>query len=126
MIAGCGGSDDRENELRPPVPVVMTAAIQDDVVRVSPRSVGAGPITLVVANQTDEPQTVSFETDEVAGERGGNRASSPRIAPKGTGRLTIDTREGTYAVRASDDAIRAARIEIGPERESGQDRVLLP
>lgn len=124
-VAGCGGSE-RENELRPPVPVVMTAAIQDDLVRVSPRSVGAGPITLVVANQTDEPQTVSFETDELGGERGGNRASSPRIAPSGTGRLMIDAREGTYAVRVSDDAIKAARIEIGPARESGQDRVLLP
>jgi len=126
VVAGCGGSEQRENELRPPVPVVMTAAIQDDVVRVSPLSVGAGPITLVVSNQTDEPQTVSFETDELGGERGGNRASSPQIAAKGTGRLTIDAREGTYAVRTSDDAIREARIEIGPARESGQDRVLLP
>jgi hypothetical protein len=125
-LAGCGGSDQRENELRPPVPVVMTAAVQDDVVRVSPGSVGAGPITLIVNNQTDEPQTVSFETDEVAGERGGDRASSPRIAAKGTGRLTIDAREGTYSVHTADDAIRAARVEIGPERESGQDRVLLP
>jgi hypothetical protein len=126
LFAGCGGSDQRENELRPPVPVVMTAAIQEDVVRVSPGSVGAGPITLVVANQTDAPQTVRFETDELGGERGGNRASSPEIAPRGTGRLTIDAREGTYAVRASGKAIRAARVEVGPERESGQDRVLLP
>ena len=60
----------------------MTAAIQDDVVRVSPRTVGAGQITLVVSNQTDEPQTVTFETDELGGERGGNRASSPQIAPR--------------------------------------------
>jgi hypothetical protein len=126
LLAGCGGSGQRDNELRPPVPVVMTAAIQDDVVRVSPRSVGAGPITLVVANQTDAPQTVRFETDELGSERGGNRASSPEIAPRGTGRLTIDAREGTYAVRVSDEAIRAAQVEIGPERESGQDRVLLP
>ena len=82
VVAGCGGSEQRENELRPPVPVVMTAAVQDDVVRVSPLSVGAGQITLVVSNQTDEPQTVSFETDELGGERGGNRASSPQIAAK--------------------------------------------
>jgi hypothetical protein len=126
LAAGCGGSDQRENEDRPPVPVVMTAAIQDELVRVSPNSTGAGQITLVVSNQTDESQVVTFETDEVGGERGGNRASSPRIAPKGTGRLTIDTREGTYTVHTGDDAIRPARIEIGPPRESGQDRVLLP
>ena len=83
VMAGCGGSEQRENELRPPVPVVMTAAIQDDVVRVSPRASAPGTITLVVSNQTDEPQTVTFETDELGGERGGNRASSPRIAAEG-------------------------------------------
>lgn len=126
VAAGCGGSGERENEDRPPVPVVMTAAVQDDLVRVSPDSTGAGQITLVVSNQTDEPQVVTFETDELGGERGGNRSSSPRIAPKGTGRLTIDAREGTYAVHTADEAIRAARIEVGPPRESGQDRVLLP
>ena len=124
-MAGCGGSEQRENELRPPVPVV------DDrrdpgrrPARLAAR-VGAGQITLVVSNQTDEPQIVTFETDELGSERGGNRASSPRIAPSATGRLTINAREGTYAVHTADDAIRAARIEIGPPRESGQDRVLL-
>ena len=75
-------SSERENELRPPVPVRMTAAIHDDVVQVSPRSVGAGTIMLVVSNQSDAPQTVTFETDELGGERGGNRASSPEIAPR--------------------------------------------
>jgi hypothetical protein len=104
----------------------MTASIQDDVVRVSPQGTGAGQVTLVVSNQTDEPQVVTFETDELGSERGGNRASSPRIAPKGTGRLTIDVREGTYSVHTADDAIGAAKIAVGPPRESGQDRVLLP
>lgn len=125
LVAGCGGSE-RENNLRPPVPVVMTAAIGDDVVRVSPRAVGAGQITLVVSNQTDEPQVVTFETDELGSGRGGNRVASPRIAPSATGRLTIDAREGVYAVHTADEAIRGARIKIGPPRESGQDRVLLP
>jgi hypothetical protein len=104
----------------------MTAAVQDDVVRVSPRSIGAGAIVLVVSNQSDRPQKVTFETDELGGKTGGNRASSPTIAPKGTGRLTINAREGTYSVGVDDDAIRAARIDVGPPRESGQDQLLLP
>jgi hypothetical protein len=124
--AGCGGEEPRENLDRPPPPVTMTAAVQDDIVRVTPASVGAGPITLVVANQSDQPQTVTFETDELGGTQGGNIASSPIIAPGGTGRLTIDAREGTYSVHVEDEAIRAARVEIGPPRESGQDRLLLP
>jgi hypothetical protein len=125
-VAGCGSQPQRENLDRPPPMVVMTAAIQDNVIRVSPRTVGAGPIELVVSNQSGAPQRVTFETDELGGRLGGNNARSSRIAAGGTGRLQIDTREGVYSISVRDDAIRAARVRIGPRRESGQDRLLLP
>jgi len=124
-LAACGGSE-RENRLRPPVPVTLTGAIREDALRVSPATVGAGTVVLVVSNQSKAPQTVTFETDELGGTRGGNRASSSEIAPGSTGRLTITTRPGTYAVHTQDDAIRAARVKIGPPRPSGQDQLLLP
>jgi hypothetical protein len=124
--AGCGSEPQRENLNRPPPLVVMTAAISEDVIRVSPRTVGAGPIELVVSNQSGSSQRVTFETDELGGRQGGNTASSSRIVSGGTGRLKIDVREGTYAIRVADDAIRPARVLIGPKRESGQDRLLLP
>jgi hypothetical protein len=125
-LVACGGSGQRENELRPPVPITLTGAIHTDRIQVSPASVGAGTVVLVVSNQSKAPQTVTFETDELGGTRGGNTASSPEIAPGSTGRVTIVTREGTYSVHTQDDAIRAAEIEIGPPRPSGQDRLLLP
>jgi hypothetical protein len=125
-LAGCGGGDRRENELRPPSPVMMTAAIHSDGVQVSPASVGAGTIILVVSNQSGAPQTVTFETDELGGKTGGVTASSPRIAPRATGRLTINAREGTYSVHTADDGIEAARVKIGPPRRSSQDDLLLP
>jgi hypothetical protein len=124
-LAACGG-DQRENRLRPPVPVTLTAAIHEDALQVSPATVGAGTVTLLVSNQSKAPQTVTFATDELGGERGGNTASSPEIAPGSTGRLTIVTREGDYSVHTQDEAIRAARVKIGPPRPSAQDRVLLP
>jgi hypothetical protein len=124
-LAACGGSDQRENRLRPPVPVTLTAAIHEDALQVSPATVGAGTVTLLVSNQSGAPQTVTFASDELA-ERSGNTASSPEIAPGSTGRLTIVTREGLYSVHTQDEAIRAARVKIGPPRPSGQDRVLLP
>ncbi len=126
FAAGCGSTPQRENLERPAPPVIMTAAVQDDTIRVSPRAVGAGQIELVVSNQSDAAQTVTFETDELGGRTGGNRASSSSIPAGGTGRLTIDARQGTYAVRVADDAIRAARVRIGPPRESGQNQLLLP
>jgi hypothetical protein len=126
FAAGCGSTPQRENLERPAPPVVMTAAVQDDAIRVSPRTIGAGQIELVVSNQSGSPQIVTFETDELGGTRGGNRATSAKIVAGGTGRLKIDAREGVYAVRVQDDAIRAARVRIGPPRESGQNQLLLP
>ncbi|HEY6891270.1 MAG TPA: hypothetical protein VI300_25925, partial [Solirubrobacter sp.] len=123
-LAGCGSSE-RENRLRPPTPVTLTAAIHEDAVEISPARVGAGQVVLVVSNQSNAPQTVTFETDEVGGKRGGTTASSPEIAPRSTGRLTIATREGLYSVHTQDDAIRAARVRIGPPRKSSQDDLLL-
>jgi hypothetical protein len=127
VTAGCGGGDEpRTNAPRPAPLVNLTAAVQDDVIRVSPSTVGAGQIVLVISNQSTRPQRVTFRTDELGGTRGGRTASSPVIPAKSTGRLTIDAREGRYSVSVADDAIRAARVFVGPPRESGQDRVLLP
>jgi hypothetical protein len=125
-LAGCGGGEPRENRLRPAPPATMTAAVHDGVVQVSPASIGAGEIVLVVSNQSGRPQQVTFETDELGGSTGGSRASSPTIAPSGTGRLTIDAREGTYRVHVGDRAIRGTRVTVGPPRKSGQDQLLLP
>jgi hypothetical protein len=96
------------------------------VIRVSPSSIGAGQIVLIVSNQSERPQRVTFETDELGGTQGGRTASTPIIPAKATGRLTIDAREGQYAVSVKDESIRAARVFVGPPRPSGQDAVLLP
>jgi hypothetical protein len=125
-VAGCGGSQQRDNKLRPPVPVTLTGAIHKDGLQISPASVGAGTIVLIVSNQSGQPQKVTFETDELGGKSGGRQASSPVIAPSTTGRLTIEALEGTYSVHVADDSIRAARVLVGPPRKSAQDDLLLP
>ncbi|WP_028061349.1 hypothetical protein [Candidatus Solirubrobacter pratensis] len=126
LAAGCGGGGPRANVRRPPAPVTMTAAIHDDVVQVSPARVGAGPIVLVVSNQTAKPQRVTFETDELGGSRAGRIASTPVIPAQGTGRLTIDARSGRYAVHVRSRAIRAAHVRVGAPRKSSQNDLLLP
>jgi hypothetical protein len=123
---GCGGSEQRVNVPRPAPPVTMTAAVHDDLVRISPSKVGAGMITFVVANQSGRPQKVTVETDELGGTRGGNRATSPVIPAHSTGRVTIKVRQGNYSVHVADDSVRAARLIVGPPRPSGQNDLLLP
>ena len=76
-----------------------------------------------MSNESDAAQTVTFETDELGGAAATGEA---RDRAGGTGRLKIDAREGTYSVSVVDDAIRAARVKIGPPRESGQNQLLLP
>jgi hypothetical protein len=125
-IAGCGGDDDYANEPRPPAPINVTAAISDERISVSPRSFGAGPIVLIVSNQTDEQQEAMFETDELGGEEPGLAPQSTgSIRPGGTATLKVDVREGTYSLR-TDGGPGAVTIDVGQPRPSAQNELLQP
>jgi hypothetical protein len=126
LATACGDTEPRSNLPRPPAPVTLTAAVHADRIQVSPAVTGAGPIVLLVSNQTGKPQRITFETDELGGRIGGNTVSTPVIQPRGTGRLSINARTGTYAVHARDRTIRAARVKVGPPRKSSQNQLLLP
>jgi hypothetical protein len=126
FATACGDTEPRENLPRPPAPVTLTAAVRDGAIQVSPAVTGAGPIVLLVSNQTRKPQRITFETDELGGRIGGNTASTPVIQPRGTGRLTINARTGSYAVHTRDRTIRAAHVKVGPPRKSSQNQLLLP
>jgi|tagenome__1003787_1003787.scaffolds.fasta_scaffold20710817_2 hypothetical protein len=126
-LAACAAGKPRTNVARPATPVTLTAAVHERFVQVSPTRVGAGQIDLVVSNQTGRSQTVTFETSDVPGDgKVGRRASTPRIRPDATGRLTIDARRGDYLVHVGDRTVRVAHVTVGPPRGSAQDRLLLP
>jgi hypothetical protein len=126
-VAACGSSGPRTNRERPPAPVTLTGAIHPHFVQVSPARVGAGEITLVISNQTKRAQTVTMETANPPGANTvGHKASSPRIAPRSTGRLTIDARRGDYMVHVGDRTVAVAHVTVGKRRASSQDDLLLP
>jgi hypothetical protein len=125
-LAGCGDSgEDYANKPRPATPINVTAAISDQEISVSPKEFGAGPVVIIVSNQTGADQTVTLETDELAGSGPGLKESSDPIQPRGTGTLKVDVREGSYALSASDGS-KPAKFEVGPARKSGQDQLLQP
>lgn len=127
LVAGCGSSEsDYKNEPRPPSPINVTASIDADRVSVSPRRFGAGPIVLTVSNQTGSRQTVTFETEELAGEQGGIRSKTSPIAPRDTATLQVDVRKGSYALGTGDRSVKAAAIEVGRSRRSAQNDLLAP
>src|SRR4051812_12001150 len=70
-LAACGGSDHvYKNAARPATPIVISAAISDHSVIVSPKRFGAGPITLIISNQSSQSQQVTLETDSHPGDTG--------------------------------------------------------
>jgi hypothetical protein len=126
-VAGCGEDTvERGNKPRPPAPINVTAAIDADRVRVSPRTFGSGPVVIIISNQSGAPQTVTFETDEIGGESGGIRRSTQEIASRSTGQLKVDPPEGTYRLGTEAADITPARVEVGERRESAQNELLQP
>jgi hypothetical protein len=126
LASGCGEEDDYKNEPRPAAPIVVSAAITQDRVSVSPREFGAGPITLIVTNQTESAQELTLETDEIGGNAPGIEQETGPISPGDTASLKADLREGTYRVAVNGRGIAEAAIDVGEPRESAQDQLLQP
>ena len=125
-LAGCGGGgEDYANKPRPATPINITAAFPDKEISISPKQFGAGPVVIIVSNQTAGEQTVTLQTDELAGSKPGMKQSTDPIGPRGTGTLKADVREGTYSLSTSDGP-KAATLEVGPARKSAQDELLAP
>jgi hypothetical protein len=125
-IAGCGATADSHTDPRPPAPIVLTASISDQRVSVSPRHFGAGPISLIVTNQTKTAQRVTLESVEKAGQGPGLRQQTAPISPRDTATLKADVDPGRYSVHVVGDAIAAADLRVGRERPSAQNDLLQP
>jgi hypothetical protein len=122
--AGCGTTEQRRDEPRPPVRIVLTGSISTDRVSVSPRRFGAGPVSLVVANLTDTSQQVTLETADPAPP--GIRQETAPINPRDTAELRADLRTGRYTVRVTGGGIRAATLRVSGRRRSAQNDLLQP
>jgi hypothetical protein len=123
--SGCGSDEDYENRLRPPAPIVVTAAVSKESVSISPREFGAGPINLIVTNQTDDTQQVTLETSETSRGPGINQRTGP-INPSDTATLQVDIKTGTYELGVAGAGIKPARLVVGAMRRSAQNDLLQP
>jgi hypothetical protein len=125
-LAGCGGGgEDYANKPRPATPINVTAAISDKKISISPKQFGAGPVVIIVSNQTAKEQRLTLQTDELGGAQPGLKQTTDPIAPRGTGTLKSDMREGSYALSVRNGPSPAS-LEVGPPRKSAQDTLLEP
>jgi hypothetical protein len=122
-VSGCGDSGDYKNENRPPSPITVTASISDKSVSVSPSSFGAGPVNLVIANQSASAQRVTLES---AGAAAGFRRQTGPINPGAPTTLVVDVPTGQAVLRTGDATIKPAVLKVGAERPTAQNDLLQP
>ena len=124
LASGCGEEKSYSNNPRPASPIVVTAAITKNEVAVSPKSFGAGPISLVITNQTSAAQQITFET---AGTDAGFTQQTGPINPGGTATLKANVEEpGKIIVKVQGDGIAPAQLQVTEKRKSAQDELLQP
>jgi hypothetical protein len=121
---GCGGGSHFKNDPRPPAPVQLTGVITDKGVTISPDKVGAGPVILLISNQTQQAHTITLD--------GGNTQDTVGpINPLDTAKVQQTLVQGTYQVKAGSskaqkNQLKAGAIEVGPKRKDSSDQVQLP
>jgi hypothetical protein len=132
VLSACGSAGGHSASLpRPPNPVNLTVFVNDSRVSVSPRTVGAGPITFIVTNQASRAESLAISSG------GSTLASTAPINPQGTTQVSVDFKPGRYTIstgprgpndaqRSKQSSIRPASIHIGRERESSGNELLQP
>lgn len=128
LVPGCGSTDDYANDPRPPAPIDVSVNITNDRVSVSPDRIGAGPIVLLVANESDRARdvTLSPPRDGASACVDADATSGP-INPRGNARVQLEVVEGECVVGVRGrGGPRAARLRVGPQRPSAQNELLQP
>jgi len=126
VAAGCGSSADYANADRPPAPISISIAVSAKRVAVSPDHVGAGPVLLLIANESSRSHDVTLTA--TGGRRGcvAADASSGPINPQDAARLSLSLVRGACTIGVDDAGVRPARLTVGPERTSAQQDLLQP
>jgi hypothetical protein len=129
VCAGCGGSSGSayDNASRPPAPISIAIAISGDRIGVSPARVGAGPVLLLISNQSARSRDLTL-TAPAGADRScvDSDASSGPINPQGAARIQLPLVEGTCEVSVADGTLEPVRLTVGPERDSAQQDLLQP
>ncbi len=128
VAAGCGGSGGTyANAARPPSPVAIAIYVTDGRVGVSPSRVGAGPVMLLIANESARSHDVTL-TAPPGGSRScvADDASSGPINPQGNARIQLPLVQGVCDVGVADGGLPPARLVVGAERPSAQQDLLQP
>jgi hypothetical protein len=125
--AGCGSSDSYDNAARPPAPVNVAVNLSGDRVAVSPDRIGAGPVVVIVANESGRSRDVTLTAPAGSSSSCVDAdVSSGPISPQGTARVQVPLVEGRCVVGTADGVLQSAALDVGPPRPTAQQDLLQP
>jgi len=124
--SGCGSSAKYANADRPPAPISISISVTGDRIAVSPDHVGAGPVLLLIANESGRSADVTLGAAGHGSSCVADNASSGPINAQDAARMSLSLVEGACAVGVADSAIRPARLAVGRQRASAQQDLLQP
>ena len=120
LASGCGSDDEARSEQRPAVPINISISLDEERITASPAEFGAGPITLLVSNQSGASQTLTVDGPRL-------RRSVGPINPQDTATVRLRVQPGEYTLSAEESAgLREGKLTVGPDRPSAQNDLLLP
>jgi hypothetical protein len=120
LAYGCGNTDERTSNLRPPTPINVSVAVGDEEISASPSKFGAGPIVLVVSNQSSSSHTLTIDGPEV-------KQSVGPISPQDTATLKVTVKPGDHTLSIDDaPGVTPERLTVGPKRPSAQNKLQQP
>lgn len=134
--AGCGNSTKFANEPRPAAPVNVTVYINNQRVAISPDSVGAGPVDLIVTNQADDAESLAVLPSGTS--TGQALADTGPISPQATAQVTVNlnspgdynigiaTSDSSQASAATPTTIAPALLHVGKARPGSNGTLLEP
>jgi hypothetical protein len=135
-VTACGGGAHFANVPRPPSPVNLSVYINDQRVSVSPTTVGAGPVVLIIANQASNAESLAVLPAGASSSQA--LADTGPISPQATAQISVNLKTpGSYSIAispsstteaaaATPSGIRPAMIRVGKPRPSADSQLLSP
>jgi hypothetical protein len=125
-LGGCGSSSGYRNTARPPAPVNVAVNLTNQRVLISPTRIGAGPVVLLVANESAKSRDLTLTPAGAGTACISSSASTGPINPQGTARVAVALIPGACVLGVRDGGLTPARLTVGPERTSAQAALLQP
>jgi hypothetical protein len=132
VLAACGSAGGQAaSQARPADPINLTVYVNDSRVSISPKRVGAGPITFIVTNQASHAESLAITRGR------STLATTAPINPQGTTQVSVNFKPGRYTIAtgpqgrndaqlSKSSSIRPASLHIGHERAGSSNVVLQP